>query len=145
MLAISINCRTILLLMAEGYFLRKANEVGARSKGYIYGFFMESKGYPELSSSEIEIAVMELPEIDSSNPHYHLEATEITYIISGSLTLNLGHVETPGVYEQVIANQGDFFVVRPGTVLQNPENEPGTIVYVVKFPSVPNDKFYIND
>lgn len=109
------------------------------TKGYIIGFFMRGKVLPEggemLIRDDVECAVMELPEIDLSPPHYHKLATELTCCISGRLHMIVEDAEFD-------LDENQFMVIPPEVVSQNPSNSPGTKIFVVKVPSVPNDKFY---
>lgn len=125
------------MLERRGFIKAQPDEIkGTRS--YLVGAFMEKAGYPELQNNQVEVAILELPLEDLSQPHYHQEMTEITIVLSGKLHLIVDS-------EPVEANAGEFFVVKPGTVLQNPRNEPGTKVLVIKSPSLPDDKHYVVD
>ena len=106
------------------------------TRGYFYGAFMESAGYPELQDDNLEVAQLELPEEGESRPHFHEIMTEITYVISGCL-----HLVVNG--DEIDLSSGQFLIVKPGVVLQNCSNEPGTSVLVIKSPSRPDDKHYI--
>ena len=117
------------------YLLGKPEEIKG-TKGYLVGAFMESAGYSDLQNESLEIAVLDLPVCDESKPHYHKVMTEINYVISGKLDLVVDG-------EELVAEAGQFFVIKPGTVLQNPTNDPGTRVVVVKSPSLPDDKYYV--
>jgi len=57
-------------------------------------------------------------------------------VLSGKLNLIIDG-------DQLKAEAGQFFVIKPGTVLQNPTNDLGTRVVVVKSPSLPDDKYYV--
>lgn len=95
---------------------------------------------PLLKSDDIEIAVMNLLTRDNSPAHYHKLSTEITYCIRGRLRLLVGHEQI-----QLLLCEGECLVVPPNVPLQNPSNAEGTQVFVVKFLSTPNDKYYIED
>lgn len=110
-----------------------------QTRGYLMGFFMP-EDQSLLRRDDLEIAVMQLPERDVSKPHFHRDSTEVTYVIRGSLRLNIG---IPA--RSLVLAAGEFMVIPPGTVLQNPTNDPGTEVLVIKFPSVPGDKFYYEE
>ncbi len=121
----------------KGFIKFQPDEIKG-TKNYIVGAFMEKAGYPELQNEQVEVAILELPLQDSANPHYHKEMTEITIVLSGKLYLVVGG-------KPVEATEGEFFVVKPGTVLQNPQNDPGTKILVIKSPSLPEDKYYVVD
>lgn len=110
--------------------------------GYFMGFFMKGKFLPDgspadiLTRDDVECAIMELSEYDPSKPHFHKIACEITYCLSGRLHLIVDQKD------EIDLTENQFLVIQPGVVLQNPTNEPGTRIFVVKFPSIPSDKFY---
>lgn len=109
--------------------------------GWIFGHFMSIES--QLRFEEVEIAVMDLPEADPSPPHYHRESTEFTFVLSGQLEI-IFFKEDSG-RESVLLGEGDYMLISPETVIQNPRNAPGTRVFVVKWPSVPEDKYYFED
>lgn len=122
------------------YFVGNISEFGG-TRGYFVGYFMRGKLFPEgrnldlLGREDFECAVMDLPKSDPSLPHYHKLATEVTYVLSGRLKMIIEG-------KSLELEKGDFMVLPPKVVSQNPENDPGTIVFVVKVPSVRDDKFY---
>ncbi len=123
--------------MAERkYFLGDLKEIGKKSKGYFTGFFMKDNGFPELAFEEVELAVINLPELNDSLPHFHKISTEITIVLAGTLDIIIDQKE------KIRLEKGQFLVVYPWTILQNPSNAPDTQVFVVKFPSTPGDKYY---
>lgn len=109
------------------------------TKGYLMGWFMRDKTLSEggevLIRDDVECAVMGLPEINLDPPHYHKLATELTYCISGRLHMIVGDSEFD-------LEENQFMVIPPNVFSQNPTNAPGTKIFVVKVPSVPDDKFY---
>lgn len=107
-------------------------------RGWFLGHFMPEESLQH--SEVVEMAVMDLPLIDASRPHYHRLGTEVTYVIRGSLRLIVGHGDSR---TECDLTQGQFIIVPPMTPLQNPANEEGTQVFVVKFPSVPGDKYFV--
>ena len=108
-------------------------------RGYFVGHFMRDKGFDILARTDVECAVMILPEIDLSPPHYHKLATELTYCISGTLHMIIGEFGE----DEFDLNENQFMVIPPEVISQNPQNSPGTKIFVVKVPSVPDDKFYV--
>lgn len=119
----------------KGYFVGKPDPESPQ-KGWFYGNFM---GDELLHSEAVEVAKKILPEQDMSSSHYHKVATELTFVIKGCCHLE---VEGDGTIE---LSEGEFIVVHPGTPMRNPKNDPGTEVLVIKFPSVPGDKYYVED
>lgn len=125
----------------QRYFIGSpADPLFSEAKGYCMGWFMGTKILPEggeiLVSQAIECAVMQLPQKDASPPHYHKLMTEITYCLSGRL-----HLIIEG--QNIELGENQFMVIPPEVVIQNPENDPRTRVFVIKVPSVPDDKFYV--
>lgn len=125
------------------YFIGNLDDQTFQEKrGYFVGFFMKGEASPYIRSldilvrEDVECAVMVLPEIDLSPPHYHKLAMELTYCISGRLHMKVGEDEF-----DLLENQ--FMVIPPEVVSQNPSNATGTKIFVVKVPSVPDDKFYV--
>ncbi len=118
------------------------SETFQATRGYFVGFFMAGKTSPEgesldiLTRQDVECAIMDLPERDESKPHYHKLGYEVTYCLSGWLHLIVDQSQ------EVDLTENQFLIIPPGTILQNPENAPGTRVFVVKAPSVPGDKYY---
>jgi len=83
----------------------------------------------------VEIAWKKLPTtFDEPKAHYHKGGVEINVIISGGYT-----AEVNG--EVVDMKKGDFLIVYPESTLRNIKAEEGTELIVVKAPSVPQDKF----
>lgn len=118
------------------------SETFKETRGYFVGFFLRGKVSTEgqsldiLGREDIECAVMDLPEVDSSPPHYHKLGYEITYCLSGKLHLIIDHKD------RVDLSENQFLVIPPETVLQNPTNDSGTKVFVVRNISTPGDKYY---
>ena len=130
----------IFMATYSGTGLENAEFVGnigefRNSKGYMVGGFMKDDN---LRTPEVEIAVMDLPTVDPSPPHYHQHMSEITYATAGSLNLLVGGSDPLSVN----LTAGNFILVKQGVVLQNPSNEVGTKIVVVKAPSAPGDKYY---
>lgn len=119
------------------FIVCKPDELGTRG-GWLAGYFIKSP-YSMLAFSEVEVALMQLPEVNPALPHYHKIGTEITVATMGKLTIRYGELNTE--LSMVELKKGQAMIIYPGIVQQNPENEPGTEVVVVKFPSVPNDKY----
>lgn len=64
--------------------------------------------------------------------HYHKEATEINYLIRGSMSMSGKRLEA-----------GDIFIMEPGMIAE-PEFHEDCEMIVVKTPSVPNDKYIVD-
>lgn len=107
-----------------------------KTRGWMVGSFMEKLGFPALADNNVEIAYMRLPEVDPGKPHFHKTVTEYTFVVSGELTM---------VFEDQtrIVREGEIMIIPPRVISQNPRNSPDTVVIVVKHPSDPTDKFYV--
>lgn len=108
------------------------------AKGYFIGHFVDKKRSEY--NTDCEIAVLQLSTVDGSRPHFHERMTEITYVASGKLELLIW--DNGGVWG-IKLHEGQYLLVEPGVIIQNPKNEEGTRVFIVKFPSIPGDKKYI--
>lgn len=118
--------------------LGKSSVGTVEPQGYFVGNFID-ENHPE-HTTNCEIAILRLPTIDDSNPHFHETMTEVTYVISGELELLVW--DNGGVWG-IKLHKNQYLLVEPGVIIQNPKNTEGTQVFVVKFPSKPNDKKYI--
>jgi quercetin dioxygenase-like cupin family protein len=94
-------------------------------RGWFVGNFMPSC----LATDQVEVAVKRYKENDYEKRHFHKIATEITYIITGSVKMN--DVEyTQGDIIQILPNESTDFLATSDT-----------ITVVVKMPCVKNDKY----
>lgn len=128
-----------MLMEFDGKFVVcESDKLGTRS-GWLTGYFMEKLGFPMLAFSEVEVALMDLPETNLAPPHYHKIGTEITVATKGQLTIMYGELNSG--LSMVELKRGQAMIIYPGIVQQNPKNVPETEVVVVKFPSIPGDKY----
>lgn len=106
------------------------------SHGFFMGHFI-SGTLGVLHNDEIEIAWKQFPNgaKQDREPHYHKVGLEINVVVEGSWS-----VIVEGSYRHVL-EKGHFLVVPPGTSIQTVCIDPGTVIIVIKTPSVPNDKF----
>lgn len=101
-------------------------------KGYLCGAFL-----PENSSfytKKVEIAWISPNPRTKQPKHYHREADEITIVIKGSLK-----EEVEGDLLELKA--GDFLLIKSGLISQTKWVEEGTVVIIIKAPSVLADKY----
>ena len=96
------------------------------------GWFMGAFNPTALSTGAAEVAVKRYKAGDQEAWHVHRIATEVTVIVSGSVTMN---------GTQLVS--GDIVVIEPGegTDFQVLED---TITVVAKVPSMPGDKYMKN-
>lgn len=89
-----------------------------------------------LRTKDFEIAHHTYPKDFKSEPHYHKVATEINYIVRGSLMMATG-----GGWMEL--KRGDGFIFRPGE-FYSVEYLEETDLIVIKAPSVIGDKYLID-
>jgi len=100
---------------------------------------MGEKGFPLLTTDEVEIAWKILPaNFGDKVAHFHKIGVEVNIVISGSYKALVDGKETG-------LKRGDFLVVYPETRLKNISAQEGTELIVVKAPSVTGDKFDIKN
>lgn len=103
----------------------KHSEAGAR--GWFIGDFPEAI----LRTKDFECCWQKNPAGAKDTPHYHKIITEIQLIIKGRMLIN-------GVEFCV----GDIYMSEPGDHYYA-EYLEDTEVFAIKFPSIPDDKYYI--
>ena len=137
----------------DGRTIEKALAKAPRQ--YLTGHLERAQPYLEHIDDDIEIGITDYTEFTANEPHVHLVATDHMYIIRGCSKILVLTIETlvtkllrdpfamvvPTKTEEVILNEGDLFVLRPGTP-HIIKGAPGTRVYFVKSPAG-NDKHII--
>lgn len=103
----------------------KHSEAGAR--GWFIGDFPEAIH----RTKDFECCWQANPAGKKDVPHYHLKTTEIQLITKGKMIINK--------QEFVV---GDICVLEPGDPYYA-EYVEDTEVFAIKFPSMPDDKYYI--
>lgn len=88
------------------------------------------------AAKEQTVALVELPTLKSSDPHFHKEREESYYFISGQ---GKARIDT----EEVIVNAGDLVFSRPGQVHQftNTGNAPLKYLVFTSPQWIPADSF----
>jgi len=96
-------------------------------RGWLVGDFEPSV----FSTNKIEVAIQNYEAGHEEPNHYHKIATEITFMVSGSAFCN-----------DLLIENGEGVIIEP--------NQPNIFraktnctTLVIKFPSVPSDKYYI--
>jgi mannose-6-phosphate isomerase-like protein (cupin superfamily) len=114
------------------YFVGKISDY-IQKKGWFFGHFMEEE---LLRSDLVEVAYQDVPDkkADPEDWHYHKKTVEINIVLSGSATFKING-------ETVKVEKEGFWVVYPGTVIEDFSTEKDTKLVVIKAPSLPNDKF----
>lgn len=96
-----------------------------------FGWFIGDFEPSLARSKDIEVALKYYNKGDSEPPHYHAIAVEFTAIVSGTVAFN-----------GVKFGPGDIVMINPGEVISfHAITDSQTVV--VKMPSVPADKFKV--
>lgn len=122
--------------MKKSYFLTTINKWRWQTKGWFFGQFIDKDKYPELNSDKVEIAWKKFDADYSEKAHTHKAGTEINIVLSGKW-----QVKVEG--KKLSLKIGDILVVNPGTVLEDDLISKGAEMMVIKFPSIPADKFLL--
>ena len=104
--------------------MKKYNE-----ESLIKGWFVGDFDPTCLRTQNAEVALKRYKAGDKEDPHYHKIATEITFIVSGSVKMN------GEVYKE-----GDVVLVEPGESTDF-EAMTESVNIVVKVPGAQNDKY----
>ena len=101
--------------------------------GFVGGWFVGDFEKTAYKTPDCEVAYKTHLAGEQWDTHYHQIATEINYLISGSMTINDQFLTAPRV-----------FVLEPGEVA-NPSFLTDVSLIVVKVPSLPGDKYIVDD
>ena len=105
-------------------------------KGWICGHF-----YPHDSDfhrHDIEICVKTLSVGKSEKLHYHLCSFEFLIVLNGEVEYDLDG-------DHVTLTPGMFYMLQPGNTEHIVEVRKETTIMVVRLPSIPNNKIYVDD
>lgn len=123
--------------MKNKFIKGNVSEFGG-SKGWFIGQFMNNYGRPDLTTNDIEVCWKKL-EKDFKDPlHFHKKGTEIAIMITGWFSFVVGD-------EVITLHEREFLVVYPYTPLGVKDYKVGSEMVLIKFPSVPNDKYLTNE
>lgn len=103
------------------------------SRQYLAGNLSRPQAVDHYATSDLEIGITSYSENTSEKPHFHTQATEYQYMLSG-WTQYLD-TDTGEEYE---FRTGDFYVIEPGTTYAQ-RSKRGTQILFIKVPST-NDK-----
>ncbi|MGS2664735.1 NUDIX domain-containing protein [Corynebacterium glucuronolyticum] len=103
------------------------------TRQYLAGDLKRPQELPFVKQDAVECGITDYSEYATEKPHFHTEALEFQYVVSG-WTQYLD-VETG---EKLDFFAGDFYAIHPGTTYAQ-KSKPGTRIFFVKVPSV-NDK-----
>lgn len=96
------------------------------------GWFIGNFDPTALKTKEFEVCYKVHLKGEKWDTHYHAQATEINYLISGKMRI-----------QETELNTGDIFTIYPFEVA-DPEFLEDCELIVVKTPSVKGDKFVVN-
>ncbi|MBT2723309.1 cupin domain-containing protein [Bacillus sp. ISL-46] len=100
---------------------------------YLVGKLSRPQELEYIEDEKLEIGITSYAEFTTELPHYHTQAYEYQYILSGSAEYM--DVETGKLYT---FEKGDFYVTPPGLTYAQ-RSQPGTAIFFVKTPPG-NDK-----
>jgi quercetin dioxygenase-like cupin family protein len=100
--------------MTRGWFIGNFNPSVFKTEDFEVGYLVHKKG-------------------EYWQPHYHIKATEINYLIRGRMKIKDRELTA-----------GDIFIIFPYEIA-NPEFIEDCELIVVKTPSVPGDKYNIEE
>ncbi len=103
------------------------------SRQYLAGNLKKPQDLPFVRDENLEIGITDYSEYMTEPVHYHTEATEYQYMMSG--WTQYMDVDTGEVYE---FKKGDFYCIKKNTVYAQ-KSKRGTRILFIKVPSI-NDK-----
>lgn len=117
--------------MVKKYFIGKISDYSKR-KGWFFGHFMDEES---LKSNIVEVAFQHVPDkkVSPEDWHYHKKGIEINILLSGT-----AHFKIDGKDVQI--KPEEFWVVYPGTVIEDFATEGDVKIIVIRAPSIPGDK-----
>ncbi|KKT17377.1 MAG: hypothetical protein A2654_01470 [Candidatus Nealsonbacteria bacterium RIFCSPHIGHO2_01_FULL_43_31] len=101
-------------------------------RGFLCGAFLPENN--PLYTKKVEVVWIKLDSKMSWERHFHKEVDEITIVIKGSL-----EEEIEG--DVLKLKPGDFVLVKSGSVTHTKKAKDGTVLIVIKAPSIPTDKY----
>ncbi len=107
-------------------------ETPAGKEGWLIGAFLK-KNHPCFSEI-VEVAWKELGPDTRDPKHIHKLVIDISVIIKGSQVVMVDD-------QHLTLKSGDYMIVCPLTPVEVLSAEEGTVVLVIKAPSIPGDKY----
>lgn len=120
-----------MLLKNKGKFLVGKTSDYEKGKGWFFGNFADNK---LLNSDLVEIAWQNISgkQPSTKDKHLHTSSVEINIVISGTVSADLNG-------EHFSIKKGEFYILWPGTIIENVSAGFETQIIVIKAPSI-NDK-----
>lgn len=109
---------------------------------FYHGWFIGDFDPAVLRTKDFEVAVIHHKKGEEWDRHYHAVATEYNVLVSGRMMLSRPADGQEG--EHVVINEGTVFVVEPGETFK-PSFSEDCVVVTVKVPSIPGDKYVVED
>jgi len=117
--------------LAERYFNGSVKDLAGK-KGWLVGSFLK-RDHP-CFSEEVEVGWKEMGPGTKEPKHIHKKSIEIWVIIEGIVNAVIDG-------SRMYLTKGEYLVVHPLTATEIISAEEGTVVLVVKAPSIPDDKY----
>jgi 8-oxo-dGTP diphosphatase len=122
------------MLITNNEQITKALEDSSRQ--YLVGKLTRPQELEYIEDDKLEIGITSYDECTAELPHFHTQAYEYQYILSGSTEYM--DVDTGELYT---FQKGDFYVTPPGLTYAQ-RSQPGTSIFFVKTPPG-NDKVVV--
>lgn len=104
-----------------------------RIENYKDGWFIGAFHPTILQTNDFEVCLKKHTKLERYEKHYHKETTEINLLVRGEMTI-----------QNKLLKAGDIFIIYPYEV-SDPVFHTDCEVLVVRLPSIPGDKYIIND
>lgn len=117
--------------MKREYYIGRVDEPAGK-KGWLVGSFLK-ENHP-CFSKDVEVGWKNMDLSTREGKHIHEEAIEVWVVIKGSVAAIIDG-------DHLVIKEGKYVVVHPFIPTEILNAEEGTIVLVVKAPSVPEDKY----
>lgn len=102
------------------------------TRGWFVGGFEDGKSI--IKTNEYEVAVKRYKKSEYDASHYHLEADEISCIISGKVLMN-----------GIEYKDNDIILIEKGEATDYKPITDEVVSVVIKTKSIPNDKYMVNE
>lgn len=99
---------------------------------YTRGWFVGDFDPTLYKTTDVEVGVKRYNKGDKEDYHVHKVGEEITVVVSGKVKM-----------DHLIFEEGDMVKIRPNFGTDFEALEDNTVLVVVKYPSVPGDKYVI--
>ncbi|MEK4521167.1 cupin domain-containing protein [Psychrobacillus sp. FSL W7-1493] len=108
------------------------------TRQYLVGNLKRPQKLTHIHDEKLEVGITNYEQSTNELPHYHTQATEYQYVLSGNTTYY--NLDTN---EEITFNAGDFYVIYPQTTYAQKSAENTRILFI-KNPSI-NDKVNVKN